>query len=107
MTTRVRPESREELEARTKAMREKQRASGTQVKYRVTCTVEHVGMKAEVEGSRDGESSAYITMPSSVSQPIRVTESQIEPLIEFLKFLKEELGQLKEYYGDIEDLIPS
>src|SRR5262245_53616402 len=106
MTHRGRPESREELEARTKAMRERAKQQGTAVKYAISAEVSHLGYTAKLLGRRAEDVEIQIRLPASgtrSAQEFTLTEGDLEGVIEFLKFLTHESAELKEQHEQIED----
>jgi hypothetical protein len=105
MTTRVRPESKQELEERTRQMREAHRALPTVVKYQLACLVEHEGIAATLEAARGEPISVKLRVPRPMAPPqeLVIGEAQLEPLIEFLKFAREECAVMRENYDRIAD----
>jgi hypothetical protein len=106
MTHRGRPESREELEARSKAMRERAKQQGTAVKYAISAEVSHLGYTAKLLGRRAEDVEIQIRLPGSGArggQEFTLMEGDLEGVIEFLKFLTHESAALKETHAEIED----
>ncbi len=93
------PESKQELEERTRRMREPQLQ--TSVTYSISAVVEHGGISAMLRASRGAPCVATVTVPNV--QVFNLSESQIEPLLAFLKFLKHECDALRDAYGQIDD----
>jgi len=95
------PESREELEERTRRMRE--RPLETTVTYQISASIEHEGVSATVTGIRGGHIDATIRFPSGTPS-FQLAEEQIEPLQRFLKFLKGECQALRDAYEQVDDV---
>lgn len=102
MTSRVRPESREEVEARTKKWREKGQA--TSVHYDLACTIQHAGIRGRLAGARDGEPVIKVYRDhAAVVAWFEVNGDELEALVEFLGFVREEILTLRENYERISD----
>ena len=107
MATRVNPESKEQVEARTRKQRDRAAGKVNSVTYKLSCTVDHSsGIGGTIDGPRAG--SIHISIRRGLNaqneaHPLELEEAQLEPLIEFLRFVKEEILTLRENYDSIDD----
>jgi hypothetical protein len=80
-----------EIEARTEAMRNKK---STKVDYEINCTLEHSGISGRITGRKIGNTEIVFYLDG----PHKVREDQLDSVIAFLNFARNESDELRRAY---------